>query len=200
MESEFRLFNPSKSKIDQTIEYCKLVLKDRDASHDLEHAFRVKDHAEEIAKKEGVRDIKDIIMAALLHDVDDNKYLKEIKSVQKFLKFLKLKPERIQKILKLINVCSYTKEIQGRTKAVTIEEKILQDADRLDAMGALGIYRWAVYAGHKNESLGVSINHFYDKLLKLKDMFKTKTGRKMAESKHKIMENYIKQLGRETCM
>ena len=106
-------------------------------------------------------------------------------------------PAGIQdRVCEAIDSVSFSKN--GLSKPGTIEGMIVQDADRLDAIGAVGIARTFAYGGEHGRSLDSSIDHFHEKLLRLKDGMNTATARKMAESRHAFLEEFLKQYGRET--
>lgn len=204
------------------IEKCEHLVKDIynnfDASHDFQHIERVRHNALLIRKEEGlVRD--DIIeLAVLLHDVSDVKYSgNEGKAKETaILDQLQLAPTDRQWIVEIIESVSFS---GGHEKeAQTIEAKIVRDADRLDAIGAVGIARTFAYGGAKgrklydwSESARVnmteqeyrtketsSVTHFYEKLLLLKDLMLTDSGKKLALQRHEFMLAFIDQLKIET--
>ncbi len=179
--------------------FVKNFFKDRDASHDYWHCVRVRTLSLNIAKKEGITDkekLEDIEIAGLLHDVEDHKYSKvskKEKTIREILEGEKLEGERIKRILKMVDSCSFTKEMSGKLDELTLEQMIVQDADRLDAIGAIGIARCFIYTGYKKTDLKEAIDHFHKKLFKLKGLMKTKTGRQMAESRDKYMQDFLKK-------
>ena len=189
-----------------------------DAGHDWWHAVRVRNSALKIAEKEGGN--KQIIeTAALVHDLVDDKFFNSAsveKEVVEKLKSLSFSKGDTDHILHIINSISFSKELDGDSFD-SIEFRIVQDADRLDAIGAIGIARTFSYGGHKGREFynpeipftevssklqyrataTPTINHFYEKLLKLKNMMKTPTGRAMAEERHLFMENFLEQFFKE---
>ncbi len=189
-----------------------------DAGHDWWHAVRVRNSALTIAEDEGGN--RQIIeTAALVHDLVDDKFFipadaeKEIVSKLQSLFF---KQNDIDHIMHIISSMSFSKELDG-SSFDSLEFRIVQDADRLDAIGAIGIARTFSYGGHKGREFynpnipfeevsskrqyrngaTPTINHFYEKLLKLKEMMKTKTGRAMAEERHQFMARYLEQFFKE---
>jgi uncharacterized protein len=193
-------------------QFVKEKLSSVDAGHDWWHAVRVRNNAMEIATKEG-GNIQIIKTAALIHDLVDDKFFDPAKAQKEIIKYLKqqdVKEEEIKHILQIINSMSFSKELDG-INFDSLEFRIVQDADRLDAIGAIGIARAFNYGGHKGRELynpeipfedvlskhqyrsstTATINHFYEKLLKLKDLMKTPTGKAMAKKRHSFMEKYL---------
>ena len=201
--------------IKETEEYVYQLLKDDPSGHDWWHIQRVRNLAKNIAEKEqGTIDLFVCEMAALLHDVADGKLNKTEaegeKKVRNWLSRYSLTGKEKEEILEIILHMSYK---GGTNKVVlsSIEGKIVQDADRLDAIGAIGIARTMAYSGSKNrlihdpskvarENLTIeeyrsgedtAIMHFYEKLLKLKEGMNTTIGKQLAEKRHAYMENYL---------
>jgi uncharacterized protein len=198
--------------IQQVIKFAQTKLKGRDPAHDFLHASRVKRLSHLIANAEGVTNkvsLDNIAIAALLHDVEDPKfYTKDYSEVSIFLsKMESLSDERVDKIMRIIDGCSFRKEVKSmRKREMTIEEKIVQDADRIDAIGAIGVARCFIYSGSKCISLyntqnlkdpKTTVGHFYDKLLKLGQMMKTKTGAEISEKRHKFLTDFLLQFLKE---
>lgn len=200
--------------VENAIEYVKEFFENIHDGHDVYHTLRVYNLAEKIAIEEGA-DIEIVRLSALLHDVDDRKIVQRQKepfeNAKKFLKAHKIDNETIEKICNIISQISF-KGDDSKTPD-TLEGKVVQDADRLDAIGAIGIARVFSYHGahglqiynpeisykeHMNEeeyysNKPTAINHFYEKLLKLKGLMNTNTAKKIAESRNKIMEDYLKE-------
>lgn len=181
------------------------------SGHDWWHIHRVRNLAIHLAKEEG-GDPFIVEMAALLHDLDDwklsgNSHMEQTKS---WLKSMNLSEETSAQILEIIEQVSF-KGAGVETPTSSVEAAVVQDADRLDAIGAVGIARTFAYGGNKGRLLyhpdekpemhasfdeykkttAPTINHFYEKLLLLKDRMNTQTAKKMAEGRHKFMENYL---------
>jgi uncharacterized protein len=199
----------------KTEKFVKDTLQNDTTGHDWHHIHRVRENALYIAKRERVGDLFVIEMAALLHDISDEKLnaTKEagVQKLYNFLTSLKLEPKRVNMIIEIINSISF-KGGNG-IEALTIEAKIVQDADRLDAIGAIGIARTFTYGGSKKQPMydpdirirnemteneyrngkSSSIHHFYEKLLKLKELLNTETARQMAEDRHQFMESFLQQ-------
>jgi uncharacterized protein len=178
----------------------KEILSGEATGHDWYHIDHVRTMALRIAKKEG-GDLQIIELAALAHDIGDKKFhaTKEIgqKATHKVLVDAGVPSDALAKIENIIDNVSFS----GGKIPDSLEGKIVQDADRLYALGAIGIARAFAYGASKNrlihdpetKSAPTSINHFYEKLLLLKDKMNTKTGRKIAKSRHAYMEKFLNQ-------
>ncbi len=170
--------------------------------------------ATSICKEENA-DLEIVQLAALLHDVDDYKLFDGSEGVcshaEGFLRENKIPEEKIKTICDIISSISF--KGTGKQVPESKEGKIVQDADRLDAIGAIGIARAFAYGGSRNRDLhipdekpkdnmtfkeysnskGTTINHFYEKLLKLKDLMNTETAKRIAEARHKYMEDFLSE-------
>lgn len=202
--------------IDQTIFFVKETLTKAEGGHDWWHIYRVWKSAKQIAQTEQVN-ILVVELGALLHDIADSKFHNEDEEIgarlaAEFLTSVKVKQPVIEHVVAIINNVSFKggKETQTFKSA---ELDVVQDADRLDAIGAIGIARTFSYGGYKQreiynpeiapnlqmtkeeykKSTAPSINHFYEKLLLLKDRMNTQTGKKIAEQRHQFMEQYLEQ-------
>ena len=188
-----------KDIINLAIEYVKDFFKDDHSGHDYYHTMRVYNLAKNIADFEKC-DKEIVYLGALLHDVDDIKLVGEQKekyiNAKTFLRNNKYPDEMIEKVVYVISQVSF-KGIDTK-KPDNIEGMIVQDADRLDAMGAIGVARTFAYGGKNNRPLSSSIQHFYDKLLLLKDLMNTETGKKMAEDRHQFLVDLLKEYEKET--
>ncbi len=203
-----------KNIIKKTVIFVKKTLKGESTGHDWFHIERVLKTAEKIAKKEGGK-LFIIQLAVLLHDIADWKFHKgDIKKgsrvAKKWLSKLDLKKEAVKHICYIIDNVSF-KGLGVGSQMKTLEGKIVQDADRLDALGAIGIARVFAFNGWKGNQIynprvkpkkhkdfkeykkinGTAINHFYEKLLHLKNRMNTNTGKKLAEKRHKFMVEYL---------
>lgn len=205
--------------IENAIKYAKEIFANDYSGHDYFHTIRVYRLAMKIAEAEKA-DMQIVQLAALLHDVDDRKLSPEThekkENAVKFLKSNGLDETIIAQICKIIDDVSFA----GTDSVVpdTIEGKCVQDADRLDAMGAIGIARTFAYGGSKGRNIydpdvkpliaiskeeyhqnrcQISINHFYEKLLLLKDMMNTETAREIAEHRQIVMEEYLAEFAAE---
>lgn len=206
-----------KQLVENTKTYVKDTLKGAEGGHDWFHIERVYQNAKLIAQGEEV-DLFVVELGALLHDIADAKFYDGDETVgpkkaSSFLKSEGVEPGIIEHIIYIINNISFKnsldKDLSG--KSMSNELKVIQDADRLDAIGAIGIARAFNYGGFKNRSLydpdilpnldqdketykkskAPTINHFYEKLLLLKDKMNTSTGRKIAEKRHSFMKSYL---------
>ncbi|AQU81051.1 phosphohydrolase [Planococcus faecalis] len=203
-------------KIKQCRNEVKKIYEQFDASHDWQHIERVMKNAKMILQQE-TADAFIVELAVLLHDVSDPKYKKPEEDLERdILNRLELSDAQRQEIQKVIESVSF-KGGNGKM-ATSIEAKIVQDADRLDAIGAIGIARAFAYGGAKGRKLydwneqartkmteneyreaqTSSVTHFYEKLLLLKDQMTTVTGKHMAEERHEFMLIFLKQLQTET--
>jgi uncharacterized protein len=210
----------SSSIIQITIEYVKTTLKNSEGGHDWFHIERVWKNALLIAKEEEC-DLELVQLAALLHDIADSKFHggdEEIgpKTAANWLSSQNYPQDRIDRITSIIRAISY-KGGANDYEDHSIEFQIVQDADRLDAIGAIGIARTFNYGGFKNraiydpsiapnlnmtkeqykKSTAPTINHFYEKLLLLKDLMNTESGKRIAEQRHQYMESFLIQFYNE---
>ncbi|MBN9646688.1 HD domain-containing protein [Terrisporobacter sp.] len=193
----------------ETKSFVKDKLYKEGSGHDWFHIKRVYNLATYICEKEG-GDKFIIKMASLLHDIDDWKFSNNNKTTESFLESICIDEESIYKIMNIITTMSYKGGVVNSYQN-NLEGKIVQDADRLDAMGAIGIARAFTYGGSKNLLMynphikpknfqnldevknldNHTINHFYEKLLKLKDLINTDTAKQIAEERHRFMEIYL---------
>ncbi len=204
------------SVINNTENFVKDTLKNAETGHDWWHALRVRNNAIYIHKHENcIADKFTIELAALLHDIADSKFNDGNENIgsytaRDFLREQNVAEITIEKVIDIISNISFSKSL-GSAKDLSIEGKIIQDADRLDAIGAIGIARTFNYGGYKSreiynpeiapieniskleykKSTAPSINHFYEKLLTLKDKMNTKTGIDLAEQRHEFMQLYL---------
>ena len=202
--------------IDKTILFVKDQLQHAEGGHDWFHIERVFKNAVLIAQDE-VCDITVVKLGALLHDIADSKFHngdEEIgpKTARDFLESENVSEEIIEHVIQIIKNISF----KGGNFEKTFSSKeleIVQDADRLDALGAIGIARTFNYGGFKNRALynpniapklnmtreeyktndSPTLNHFYEKLLLLKDKMNTETGKKLAQERHRFMETFLSQ-------
>ena len=206
--------------IENTKNFVKLTLQDAEGGHDWFHIQRVLNNAQHIAKNENVDDFI-VTLGALLHDIADSKFHNGNESIgpdkaRMFLKEQGVSEEITEHVVKIIENISF-KGGNEEQKFRSPELDVIQDADRLDALGAIGIARTFNYGGFKGRALydpeirpdlGMSkaayksssaptINHFYEKLLLLKDRMNTQTGRQIAADRHKYMEEYLNQFKKE---
>lgn len=200
---------------ESVIKFVKGIFADDCSGHDYHHTMRVYRLAMQIAEQEDA-DMLIVQLAALLHDVDDVKLSPEThetkRNAVRFMKNSGVDDKVIASVCKIIDEVSFA----GIDSVVpsTIEGKCVQDADRLDAMGAIGIARAFAYGGSKGRRIhdpdikpmtnmnkadynqnhnSTSINHFYEKLLLLKDMMNTETAKKMAMHRQAVMEDFLEE-------
>lgn len=159
--------------------------------HDSAHTMRVYHNALRIAETIDGCDIQTISLAALLHDVDDRKVSpsthETLGNARKFMSNENISEDIVTKVCNIINKISFS----GGKIPDSIEGKIVQDADRLDAIGAIGIARAFAYGGHAGRPMTETINHFHEKLLHLKDLMNTPEGLRLAEERHNYMVDFL---------
>ena len=184
--------------INSAKEYIKDIFKNESTGHDKEHTMRVYRNALLIAKEYPNCDLFIVEIAALLHDVDDHKLFDHPnnENARAFLKEQNIKEEQIERICDVINEISFSKNKDK--KPTSLEAMIVQDADRLDAIGAIGVARTFAYGGRNCRPLESSIKHFYEKLLLLKDKMNTEFGKKLAEERHQFLINFLSEYSKET--
>lgn len=177
-------------------EYIETLFAGNSGGHGADHTLRVYRNAMAIA--EGETSDPDIVaLAALLHDADDHKLFdtKDNANARAFLKGQNIPEEMVDRICAAVNSVSFSQN-RGR-RPETIEGKIVQDADRLDAIGAVGAARTFAYGGEHGRSLDDSIAHFHEKLLLLKDEMNTETGRRLAEERHAFLLAFLGEYRKE---
>ena len=166
--------------------------------HDVEHTLRVFRNAMRLADTEPGCDRTVVALGALLHDADDHKlfHTEGNANARAFLASHQVPGDMVERIVDVINGVSFSQN-QGRTPA-TLEGRIVQDADRLDAMGAVGIARTFAFGGEHGRGMEESLRHFDEKLLRLKALMNTSAGWKMAEGRHAFMEAFLQEYAAET--
>lgn len=206
----------------KTEKFAKDTMQNQEGGHDWWHVYRVCNIAEHIAKKEKA-DLYVVKLAAYLHDIKDWKFADRddegVEAADKWLKSIGADKYVIEHVCRIIKTLSF-KGLGVETPMDTLEGKIVQDADRLDALGAIGIMRAASYGGCKGRELynpdikpavhnsfkeykaskSTTINHFYEKLLHLKDRMNTATARRIAEPRHDYMVRFLDQFLDEWAM
>lgn len=205
------------SIVQNTVNFVKKELAHAEGGHDWFHIERVWRNALKILEEETEADRTVVTLAALLHDIADSKFhdgdeTMGPKKAREFLKKQNLNSQRTEHIIKIIENISF-KGGNFRSEFHSKELAIVQDADRLDALGAIGIARTFNYGGFKNREIynpeipvnlnmtpaeyklshAPTINHFYEKLLLLKDKMNTETAKKLAVERHRFMEEFLKQ-------
>lgn len=195
-------------------QYAKRVLDSDTSGHDWSHIERVVNTTKTIAKVEGA-DLFICEAAALLHDVIDDKIVQDpvdaLQELKKFLTSIEVVPDEIEAIESIITRMSFKNHQEN--KELSLEGRVVQDADRLDAIGAIGIARVMCYSGSTGRPIhhpdmkpreqmtaeeyrngeSTAIMHFYEKLLKLKDLMNTDYGKKLAKGRHEFLEMYLEQ-------
>lgn len=209
--------------VEETITFVKETLQHAEGGHDWFHIQRVFNNSILIARTEKV-DLLVVSLGALLHDIADAKFHNGDESVgprmaKTFLASLDVKKKTINHVVNIIKHISYKNSLEkgSNEKFNSLELQVVQDADRLDAIGAIGIARAFNYGGFKNRTMhdptippnlnmtkaeykkskAPTINHFYEKLLLLKDKINTKTGKQLAEQRHQYMLDFLEQFYQE---
>ncbi|MEC7781899.1 MAG: HD domain-containing protein [Bacteroidota bacterium] len=217
MTESLKLHKSDIALIEKTSDYVKKTLLEAEGGHDWFHTLRVYKNALNIAKGEDQADVVIVALGALLHDIADSKFNKGDERIgpklaTAFLQSQNVTFSRVEAVVKIVENVSYR---GGNPKSdySSIELQIVQDADRLDAIGAIGIARTFNYGGFKNRKLydpaippkldmtaeeykkseAPTINHFYEKLLLLKDKMYTKTAQAIAQERHTFMETFLEQ-------
>lgn len=203
--------------IEATKAFVKSELATAEGGHDWFHIERVYNNTLLISKDENV-DKLIVTLAALLHDIADPKFHNGNETIgpkmaRQFLFDNNIDSTVIEHVVAIIENMSFKNSFESGKKFTSLELDVVQDADRLDAIGAIGIARCFNYGGFKNRALynpditpnlnmtkeeyknsnAPTINHFYEKLLLLKDKMNTKTGKRIATERHKYMEGFLKQ-------
>ncbi|MBC5629907.1 HD domain-containing protein [Clostridium sp. NSJ-6] len=201
--------------IEKTKDFVKEKLYGEGSGHDWFHIERVYNLSKFIAEKENA-DLFIVEMTSLLHDIDDWKFSNDTDTntttTENFLASISVPKNDINKIISIIKTMSFKGGVVDSTQN-SIEGKVIQDSDRLDAIGAIGIARTFAYGGSKGRQIydpsinpieftsleqvknaeNHTVNHFYEKLLKLKDLMNTNTAKEIAEKRHKFMENFLEE-------
>ncbi|MFA5886154.1 MAG: HD domain-containing protein [Patescibacteria group bacterium] len=204
--------------IKKTAAFAKQKLSGEGSGHDFWHVYRVWKMAVYLAKKEKA-DLFTVQLVALLHDIADWKFNDNDKEgsilSKKWLQTLQVDDEQINKVCNIIDRVSF--KGAGVVNKIESEGMVVQDADRLDAIGAIGIARTFAYNGFRQREIynpdikpkfhktfasykknnSTAINHFYEKLLLLKDLMNTRTAKKIARHRHQIMSQYLKEFFQE---
>ena len=204
--------------VEKTIAFVKKTLKGAEGGHDWFHIHRVFLNAQHIAKNEDVDDLI-VALGALLHDIADAKFYDGDETIgpkkaAEFLLSQNVDSYVIEHVVNIIENISFKNSLSAeKSPFKSLELDVVQDADRLDAIGAIGIARCFNYGGFKNREIhnpeippnlnmskeeyknsgAPTINHFYEKLLLLKDKMNTKTGQRIATNRHQFMQKYLEQ-------
>ena len=209
--------------VERTITFVKETLKGAEGGHDWFHIERVFKNTLLIAQEEKV-DILVVSLGALLHDIADAKFNNGDETVgpklaRRFLSEIEVNKKTISHVIHIIENISFKNSLEENkgNRFSSLELEVVQDADRLDALGAIGIARTFNYGGFKNRELynpniapnlkmskeeykktkAPTLNHFYEKLLLLKDKMNTDTGKKLALGRHEYMVDFLKQFYKE---
>ena len=185
--------------INNAMEYVRDIFEADSSGHDFDHTLRVYRMAVRIAEEEKA-DVDTVALAALLHDVDDRKISPQTcenkDRAAAFLRENRIAEEKIRQILQIISEISFS---EGNGRPTTLEGCCVQDADRLDAIGAIGIARTFAFGGSRGRRIhdpagldsASSIRHFYDKLLLLKDLMNTPTGKVLAIRRDAYLRDFL---------
>lgn len=206
----------SAQQLEKTRAFIKEKLAGEGTGHDWWHIERVYNNALAITRKEGGNEFI-VQLGALLHDVADHKFHNGDDTIgpkiaREWLEEIEVEEQVIKEVERIVKEISF-KGAKVKTPMSSMEGKIVQDADRLDAIGAIGIARAFAYGGYKGREMynpeqlpvihesfesykkseGHTINHFYEKLLLLKELMNTNEGKRMAQQRHNYMEGFLKQ-------
>lgn len=199
--------------------YAENVLGQDTTGHDMTHIERVVRDAKKLQEKEG-GSLFLIESSAYLHDVLDDKLVSDVEKAKQdlisFLVLIGVEERIIEPILFIIDHVSFSAQLENDPIELTVEAKIVQDADRLDAIGAIGIARTFYYGGNKGHKMydptvvprkamtksdyrqnETVLNHFDEKLFKLKELFQTEAGKKEADIRHQVMVDFVRQFKKE---
>ncbi len=200
------------SVFDRAQDFATRLFEGDSGGHDIYHTVRVHALARTICEAEG-GDEDVVRLSALLHDVDDPKLFGDggFGNARRFMESEGIPPDVQEKVFAIISSISF--KGTGRSVPKSLEGKIVQDADRLDAIGAIGVARAFAYGGSKGRAMhvpgaesrefrseaeyrssdGTTVNHFHEKLLKLKGLMNTESARRMAEARHRYMEGFLEE-------
>src|SRR5688500_1654153 len=209
------------SIIEQTAAHVKQTFSGEGSGHDWWHIYRVWQNAQHVGQAEGDVDLYIVELAALLHDIADWKFHDGDldagpRAARQWLESLQVEESIIAHVCEIIANLSF-KGAGEKVATLSREGQVVQDADRLDAIGAVGIARTFAYGGHKSREMynpdeppqhhqtfeqyranqGSTINHFYEKLLLLRDRMNTATARQLADERHTFMEQFLDRFFRE---
>lgn len=197
---EFITDEKSLRLLERTREYAKHFFE-REGTHGFSHVERVFNLCMHIGKEEGA-DLEILGLAALLHDIArplesagrvEDHAVEGARIARHFLRSLGYPEERIEAVAHAIEAHRFSRGPEPQT----LEAKILSDADKLDAIGAIGIARVFMYSGEHGRDIEASLRHFEEKILKLKNLMYTETAKKMAEERHRFTEQFIERIRRE---
>lgn len=183
--------------INKTFRYVEEVLKDEYSGHDINHIKRVYKIGCDILKKVECDELV-VKLALILHDIDDYKITKiKLDDCVKARSFLeKINFNKVNEVCEIINKMSFSKNKEKKYE-LSIEGQIVQDADRIDAIGAVGVARTFQYGGKNNRDMQESFQHFDDKLIKLYDLLNTQSAKDIAFERHEFLISFYKQFKKE---
>ena len=184
--------------IKEAISYIQNLFTGNADGHDAEHSLRVYRNALQIARTHPDCDLTVVVLSALLHDADDHKlfHSENNANARRFLEAQQIDAETTERICETINAVSFSKN-RGK-RPPSLEAEIVQDADRLDAIGAIGIARTFAFGGSHGRPLQDSIDHFHEKLLHIRDLMNTPEGKAIAAERHALMEAFLSAYEKET--
>ena len=179
-------------------DYVRQLFAANAGGHDVSHTLRVRRNAMLLARETPGCDALVVELAALLHDADDPKLFSTVgnENARAFLEREGVPPETVEAVCAAVNAVSFSKNRDRRPE--TVEGQLVQDADRLDAMGAVGVARTFAYGGEHGRPMEESIQHFYDKLLRLYDLLNTDAARRLAAPRHAFLEAFLEEYRAET--
>lgn len=222
MDDKLKLSENDLEIINKTIEFVKKTLEGSESGHNWFHIERVMNNSKLISQKtkENFHYLS-VILGALLHDISDYKFNdgnEELggKIAENFLNSIKCGNEVVEKVKEIIEGVTF-KGLKEKKKEISIECQIVQDSDRLDALGAIGIGRAFAYGGNKNREMYIpdeipnenmdwkmyknnnscTLNHFYEKLFHLKDLMNTEEGKRLAQKRHEYMIEFVDRFKKE---
>ncbi len=184
--------------LEKAAAYIKELFKDNADGHDSDHTMRVFCNAQMLLEHYPEANKERVLLAALLHDADDEKLFQteNYANARIFLINEGIEEEEIEEICRIIDSVSFHKN-RGKRPG-SLEGMIVQDADRLDALGAVGIARTFAYGGRKGRPMEDSLQHFHEKLLLLKEEMNLPEAKEEAESRHEYMLKFLEEYRKET--
>lgn len=184
--------------IDEAKDYVRELFAGMSDGHDAGHTLRVYALAMRIAEGEPDCDRFVTALAALLHDADDRKlfHTENNANARAFMAARGVDADTADRVCIAVNAVSFSQN-KGRLPS-TAEGRVVRDADRLDAMGAVGVARTFAFGGRAGRPLRTSVDHFHEKLLLLRDGLLTDTARRMGEDRHRFLEVFLRTLEEET--
>lgn len=184
--------------VEEAIVYIRSLFQGNSDGHGADHTLRVYRTAMKIAESEPDCDRDIVALAALLHDTDDRKLFQteDNANARRFLASRGVDSETTERVCAAINAVSFSKN-RGR-RPDTLEGRIVQDADRLDAIGAVGIARTFAFGGKHNRPPEATLQHFHEKLLLLRDLMNTEKAKELAAVRHQFMEAFLEEWAKET--